>query len=50
MVDSLVSLHCSHRYNMAFAPLLALIFSLTVVRLSDGIAQPSLIYNVTNPP
>ncbi len=45
-----VSLHCSHRHNMAFAPLLALLFSLAVVRQSDGIAQSSLIFNVPDPP
>ncbi|KAK0431562.1 manganese peroxidase 1 precursor [Armillaria borealis] len=46
-------LHCSHRHNMAFAPLLALIFSLAVVRLSDAaltkrVACPDGIHTVTN--
>ncbi|KAK0187479.1 manganese peroxidase-like protein, partial [Armillaria mellea] len=52
MVDR-VSLHCSHRTNMAFAPLLALLLSLTVVHLSDAavtkrVACPDGIHTVTN--
>ncbi|KAK0241265.1 manganese peroxidase 2 [Armillaria nabsnona] len=52
MVDR-VSLHCSHRHNMAFAPLLALLFSLAVVRQSNAaltkrVACADGIHTVTN--
>ncbi|KAK0473003.1 manganese peroxidase 1 [Armillaria novae-zelandiae] len=52
MVDR-VSVHCSHRHNMAFATLLALLFSLAIVRQSDAaltrrVACADGIHTVTN--